>query len=497
MAQRAADRRALRRKCGWSNLHRPGPAALHIHNNPTRLLSRFICACSPARLVVDDGPADIVLAVVPAAVRCVASSRQIEIHAPIIIFDKVAASHTVAAKRVACTRRQPPHDNSSSSSSSKRAEKTANDRPPTVVGNVAYTGAAHQFPLPDPLSRPGADMVDTFAEFANRRQCKVSALEIHRPFEPLCQTKDDVLRAMSGGGRIGFDAPYMPRDCDMRWYDRTEICQIMGRFDKILFVGDSMMRHIVGALHILLREDLGYGAVTAWNFRQDERDACFCNGQFDTLRCGVQGIFNSDDVAKFDAGSLKCDAKSINVQNHVMPNYPPTAAELANLGDVFAHYPAPDGQQQQQHQKPVAIVYGHGHHNDLDIQATAGWLTSIQRTISERMSKAVRRAQLFVTPGAAGPSMFDLDVLKHGHKALALFETGMADVCRGKEIDLLGTYNATTQTTIRDGKHSDIRGNLLKIMMVLNWLDKTRSRPGRRRPRAGPAAGSDQPAVDA
>ncbi|KAK9242480.1 hypothetical protein V1506DRAFT_464636 [Lipomyces tetrasporus] len=335
-------------------------------------------------------------------------------------------------------------------------------------------------------------MVDTFAEFANRRQCKVSALEIHRPFEPLCQTKDDVLRAMSGGGRIGFDAPYMPRDCDMRWYDRTEICQIMGRFDKILFVGDSMMRHIVGALHILLREDLGYGAVTAWNFRQDERDACFCNGQFDTLRCGVQGIFNSDDVAKFDAGSLKCDAKSINVQNHVMPNYPPTAAELANLGDVFAHYPAPDGQQQQ-HKKPVAIVYGHGHHNDLDIQSTAGWLTSIQRTMSERMSKAVRRAQLFVTPGAAGPSMFDLDVLKHGHKALALFETGMADVCRDKEIDLLGTYNATTQTTIRDGKHSDIRGNLLKIMMVLNWLDKVDAVDGRARLDPGLAGAAPVP----
>ncbi|KAK9323450.1 hypothetical protein V1517DRAFT_258147 [Lipomyces orientalis] len=356
------------------------------------------------------------------------------------------------------------------------------------MGKVAYLGASHQFPLPDPSSRPSADMVDTFAEFANRRQCKVSALDIHRPFEPLCQTKHDLLQAMSGGGRIGFDAPYMPRDCDMRWYDRTEICQIVGRFDKILFVGDSMMRHIVGALHILLREDLGYGAVTAWNFRQDERDGCFCDGQFDTLRCGVQGIFNSDDVAKFDVDSLKCDAKSINVQNHVMPNYPPTAAELANLGDVFAA-PAVD------REKPVAVVYGHGHHNDLDTQATAGWLTSIQRTIAERMSKAVRRAQLFVTPGAAGPSMYDLDVLKHGHKALALFETGMADVCRGKEIDLLGTYNATAQTTIRDGKHSDIRGNLLKIMMVLNWLDKVDPVDGRARLEPGLAGAAPVPVV--
>ncbi|KAK9329310.1 hypothetical protein V1520DRAFT_343758 [Lipomyces starkeyi] len=345
-----------------------------------------------------------------------------------------------------------------------------------VVDQIAYSGATVQFPLPDPAERP-SDMIDTFAHFKSREICKISALEIHRPFEPLCKTKDSVLHAMSGGGRIGFDAPYMPRGCDMRWYDRSEICEIVSRFDRILFIGDSMMRHVVGALHILLREDLGYGAVTAWNFRQDELDVCFCQGQFDTLKCGVQGIFNSDDVAKFDPNSLMCDPHNMNVQNHVISTYPPTTAELANLGDVFARAST---------DRPIALVYGHGHHNDLDIQATSGWLTSIQRTISERMSKGVRRAQLFVTPGSSGPSMYDLDVLRHGHKALSLFETGMADVCRGKDIDVLGTYNATMQTTIHDGKHSDIRGNLLKVMMVLNWLDKVDPVDGRAMPGAAP-----------
>ncbi|KAK9375818.1 uncharacterized protein V1513DRAFT_440947 [Lipomyces chichibuensis] len=343
-----------------------------------------------------------------------------------------------------------------------------------VVGQIAYSGASLQFPLPNPADRP-FDMIDTFAHFKNRETCKISALEIHRPFEPLCKTKDSVLNAMSGGGRIGFDAPYMPRGCDMRWYDRSEICNIVSRFDKILFIGDSMMRHVVGALHILLREDLGFGAVTAWNFRQDELDVCFCQGQFDTLKCGVQGIFNSDDVAKFDPDSLKCDPHNMNVQNHVISTYPPTAAELSNLGDVFARAST---------DSPIALIYGHGHDNNLDVQSTSGWLTSIQRTIAERMSKGARRAELFVTPGSSGPSMYDLDVLRHGHKALSLFETGMSDVCRGKDIDVLGTYNATTQTTIHDGKHSDIRGNLLKIMMVLNWLDKVDPVDGRAMPGA-------------
>ena len=70
-----------------------------------------------------------------------------------------------------------------------------------------------------------------------------------------------MLEAMSSGGRIGFDAPYIPRGCDMRWFTTEEICEILGRFDKVVFLGDSMMRHIVGALNVLIRKDLGYGAV--------------------------------------------------------------------------------------------------------------------------------------------------------------------------------------------------------------------------------------------
>ena len=70
-----------------------------------------------------------------------------------------------------------------------------------------------------------------------------------------------MLNAMSGGGRIGFDAPYQPRGCDMRWFTTVEACEILGRFDKVVFLGDSMMRHVVGALNVLIRKDLGYGAV--------------------------------------------------------------------------------------------------------------------------------------------------------------------------------------------------------------------------------------------
>jgi hypothetical protein len=58
----------------------------------------------------------------------------------------------------------------------------------------------------------------------------------------------------------------------MRWFTTEEICEIFSRFARVIVVGDSMMRHVVGALNVLLRKDLGYGAVTGWNF--DEMELC-------------------------------------------------------------------------------------------------------------------------------------------------------------------------------------------------------------------------------
>lgn len=57
----------------------------------------------------------------------------------------------------------------------------------------------------------------------------------------------------------------------MRWFPTEEICEILSRFEKVIILGDSMMRHVVGSINVLIRKDLGYGAVTDWNFSPEER----------------------------------------------------------------------------------------------------------------------------------------------------------------------------------------------------------------------------------
>lgn len=113
---------------------------------------------------------------------------------------------------------------------------------------------------------------DTFADykFRNHTACQISSLDLNLPYLTFCQNRNEFLQAFSGGGRIGFDSPYFPQGCDMRWFSTEEVCQILSRYEKVIVVGDSMMRHVVGAMNVLLRKDLGYGAVTNWNFNEEE-----------------------------------------------------------------------------------------------------------------------------------------------------------------------------------------------------------------------------------
>jgi hypothetical protein len=137
---------------------------------------------------------------------------------------------------------------------------------------VPSTTPQRSFSTPEDTAYRDPDIFDTFAnyKYRNHSDCRISSLDLHTPFEPLCKTRADFLAAFSGGGRVGFDAPFMPRDCDMRWYTTEEVCEILARFEKVIVVGDSMMRHVVGAMNVLLRTSLGYGAVTNWNFNEQE-----------------------------------------------------------------------------------------------------------------------------------------------------------------------------------------------------------------------------------
>lgn len=311
------------------------------------------------------------------------------------------------------------------------------------------------------------DNFDSFAEYRYRDVCRMSSLDLHKPFEPLCPDKQSLITAMSSGGRIGIDAPYMPRDCDMRWFTTEESCAILERFDRVSIVGDSMMRQMLGGLYVLLRKDLGYGGVTQWNFNDQEKADCFCNAQVNVKSCSLQTIYATRDILKWDPNSFACDPNKVNVFINLQVRYPQPDEEIKRYGeDLDGVTPG----------EKVAFVYGHGLWNDLDVQATLNYLDRAETVVKAKFPDYEKNTKqfprLFITPNAAGPKKSDAFILTQGNKPLMLFETSMYDVLPERGYDVLGTWNMSIQSISLDGVHCDIKGNLIKAMMMLNWLDK-------------------------
>lgn len=293
-----------------------------------------------------------------------------------------------------------------------------------------------------------------------------------------------MLTAISGGGRIGKEAPFIPRGCDMRWFSTEEICQIFGRFTKVIVIGDSMMRHVVGAMNVLLRKDLGYGAVTNWNFSPKERyvdnshpsfcaemltichsKECFCNQQFDVKECSLQGIYKTSDVEANDPDSLACGGGNIDLVIELMLKFPLDPTEV----DRFKALLSPT-----KPSKPYAFIFGHGLWNDLDLQATVNWLDGINsHTLAAAPYLADKGAiwpRLFITPNAAGPLKPDQWIVTQGDKALQIFEESVMEEARERGVEYLGTWNMSIQANKFDGVHLDLKGNLIKAMAAINWL---------------------------
>lgn len=325
-----------------------------------------------------------------------------------------------------------------------------------------------------PPTSPG-EVSNTFASYKHLgEKCNISSLELHRPYGPICPSRASMLTAMSSGGRIGRDAPYIPRGCDMQWYTTEEVCEILGRFSQVILVGDSMLRHVIGALNIIIREDLGYGGVTDWNFDARERERCFCNDQFDVTECSVQGIYKTEDVMRHDPMSLVCPRLlpgwSTDLRMEQMVRYPMEKIELERLEMAMNTNPS----------SRKAFILGHGLWNDLELDKSKAWLDTVIRVIDSKLRLRTRLRTLrlsrnlpilLMTPNAAGEKKPDEYLITQGNKALVRFEHAMAVEAAGQRIDHLGTWNMSILANLYDGVHMDMRGNLLKAMMVVNWLN--------------------------
>ncbi|KAK9315923.1 hypothetical protein V1524DRAFT_476197 [Lipomyces starkeyi] len=310
--------------------------------------------------------------------------------------------------------------------------------------------------------------VNYLSEFINLDKCPVlsedvAAIGVAAP----CTAKNALLDSLSSGGRIGLNAPYHSKGCEMWWYESEELCNVWAKYGKVMFVGDDVLEDIYGGMMVLVREDPLYGAVRQWSYSSNKDMDCACESVFtDHDRCESALVRSMKDITDYDRKLVKCKPKvGVKLQMHYLPRYPVDPVE-------FNRFVMAATEDSKFDRRPIAIIYGHGHGSLFDIGATASWISTLRDVVHNVIPYGSPIYELFVTPGATGPQVSGGKTLPLGLKASQVFEMAMRSWGREVKMDVLGTWNATVQTSFSaDGLHGGIRVNLLKAMMITNWLD--------------------------
>ena len=192
----------------------------------------------------------------------------------------------------------------------------------------------------------------------------------------------------------------------------------------------------------------------------------------DVKSCSLQGIFSTADVMKNDPESFACPIEHpVELVIEMMLRFPLVHDELIRYKSLLS-FTKP--------KKPYAFIFGHGLWNDLDIRATLNWIDGILETTLQRApylhpadkhNRHLIWPRLFVTPNAAGILKPNEWLVSQGDKALMTFEESVRVEVAKRGVETMGTWNMSIQASKYDGVHLDLKGNLIKAMGVINWLN--------------------------
>lgn len=251
----------------------------------------------------------------------------------------------------------------------------------------------------------------------------------------------------------------------MRWFTTSEICSIMTKFDHIHFLGDSLIRQILLAMHILMREDLVEGARNSW--RTDNPDDQDCRGR--TMfnkgsKCFWWEAIETDALWREIPQMMKCPKESGRLALNLLQALemvPDHLDDFVKGVELNLKYPSKGNN---------VYIFGAGSWNQYRTPDTIEWLRLVEQGLGERVPSYFDSPRLWISPGSQAenkdPRYVDsgnnIRVQKHVH--------AMDPHVRARGFDHLAVYNMTVQASSPDGTHTTLESTLLQAMMVFNWL---------------------------
>jgi len=124
-----------------------------------------------------------------------------------------------------------------------------------------------------------------------------------------CMTPEEVMDAMKYGTRNWddpailntveghryperFQSYFVPYKCNVPALSPKRVCDVLNRFSKVVFAGDSLLRHVRQGFFMTLNNDFIHGSMIS---SSNKANRCQCDGQFsEHLDCRVNdGFFNA------------------------------------------------------------------------------------------------------------------------------------------------------------------------------------------------------------
>ncbi|GLB06763.1 hypothetical protein AtubIFM57258_002080 [Aspergillus tubingensis] len=320
------------------------------------------------------------------------------------------------------------------------------------------------------------DTNDLLAPYVGRQECDISSLSLFSPPQPgdgerassnpYCQSRDALLNAMSNGGRHGFDAAYTSQGkcqidgCSYRWFTSAEVCDILRKFDGIVFVGDDTLADAYAGFNILLREDLATGSLREWEINKGHGHDCRCESQFTSRSCLPLRITSSDEVYAQEGSSAP--RRPYACSSRIPHAFLATASSPAPRGvyDKFRRMVA----RGVGRNRPVPVI--------LSLSLSTSYSLSTAKSSMDEwltLAQASGRNTPFLWVGPTAPGL-QKDSRDNIHASSWQYSQDTAQEARNRGLDSLGMYNATLQADSWDGKHYGEKVALIQAMMVINWL---------------------------
>ncbi|KIW58173.1 hypothetical protein, variant 2 [Exophiala xenobiotica] len=311
------------------------------------------------------------------------------------------------------------------------------------------------------------DFSNYFGSFHGFAECNIQASDLYIPAKDVnhayCSRRQDLLESMSHGGRIGFDAPYQPRDCHYRWYTVAEICMILERFDSIVFVGDSALETIYNGFNVLLRQDLASGALKTWDMDKNTLHTCRCDNQFTSQACTQFYVTNSGDVVR--------NSNNPQTSAYLCHRTPHAFLPLSNSpapNDVLQKFKSLVPPVPQSNYKPVPIIHSLSPSTASAEAATKSLLEFLALADASKR----KTPMLWIGPTAAGHVEIKN---RKGNQEIWDFDKQTARVAMENDVEVLKMWNMTVQAGSWDGLRFGERVAIIQAMMVINWLGRLES----------------------